>query len=208
MGVVHVASKDAQVINCIFYGNKVYNCALNLNAPSNSLGYSISNNIIENGVNNIYINNRPYGVVSNSAISISNVIDQNPLLAPLADNGGKVKTMAVQKNSPAIKGGLINAGIPLYDARYFARTDINTIGAFQYGGFLNVEEGTLSVRESPEDANVYDDANVSFRVGAVNKDDDWSTGLKYLWFVDKNDGNGFICMGEKSSQSVLGQGSK
>ena len=203
MPIIDISSKEAQVINCIFYDNTLYNCALHLNTPSNSLGYTIQNNIIENGVNNIYIKYKPYGSVSVSAISISNIIDKDPLLMPLADNGGKVKTMAVQKTSPAIGGGIINVGIPLYDARYFARTDANTIGAFQYGGFLNVEEGTLSVRQPPSDQNVYENTSVSFSVGAVNKDDDWSTGLKYLWFVDKNDGNGFVCTGEKASTIEL-----
>lgn len=195
---MRIASKKSEIVNCIFHNNSFKN-TLNLYPPTNSLGYTISNNIIEKGANNIYVDYRYTG----SAISISNIIDKDPLLMPLADNGGKVKTMAVQKTSPAIGGGIINVGIPLYDARYFARTDANTIGAFQYGGFLNVEEGTLSVRQPPSDQNVYENTSVSFSVGAVNKDDDWSTGLKYLWFVDKNDGDGFVCTGEKASTIEL-----
>ena len=60
----------------------------------------------------------------------NNVTDVDPKLAPLADNGGPTKTMALLPGSPALDAGsVLNPALPL-DQRGFAR---NIDGDFEFG---------------------------------------------------------------------------
>jgi hypothetical protein len=70
-----------------------------------------------------------------------NVVGVDPLLGPLADNGGPTATLAVLADSAAIGGGddAVCAALPVsrHDQRGFARpgvADVDcTIGAFEFG---------------------------------------------------------------------------
>jgi hypothetical protein len=58
----------------------------------------------------------------------------NPGLAPLANNGGPTRTMALLPGSPAIGAGTAGAGIPTTDQRGEPRIGRVDIGAFQSQG--------------------------------------------------------------------------
>jgi hypothetical protein len=57
------------------------------------------------------------------------VVRANPLLSPLADNGGGIRTMALQAGSPAIGAG---ANCPTTDQRGISRSGRCDIGAFHF----------------------------------------------------------------------------
>ncbi len=67
----------------------------------------------------------------------------NPLLGPLANNGGPTETHALQPGSPAIDAG-DNAGCPIDDQRGVARpyNSICDIGAYEYTGVIPTTTGT------------------------------------------------------------------
>jgi CSLREA domain-containing protein len=67
--------------------------------------------------------------------SLGSLSNTNPLLAPLANNGGATQTMAPLPVSPAIDGVIYNApnGCPSTDQRGFPRVGLCDIGAYEYG---------------------------------------------------------------------------
>ena len=77
---------------------------------------------------------------ANFSSSVGNVLDTDPLLGPLADNGGRLRTHALSTGSPAINHGdplaLAGAsGVPVFDQRGdgFARVAFGQVdmGAFE-----------------------------------------------------------------------------
>ncbi len=59
----------------------------------------------------------------------------NPLLGPLADNGGPTQTMALLPGSPAINAGSSDASsVPQRDQRAYAHNGVRDIGAFEFAG--------------------------------------------------------------------------
>src|SRR5439155_306374 len=66
----------------------------------------------------------------------SDLLNPNPLLAPLGNYGGPTATMALLPGSPAVDAGA-NANAPATDQRGFARVvhGIIDIGAFESRGF-------------------------------------------------------------------------
>jgi hypothetical protein len=115
-GAVHLGNVRpvTWVSNTIIAGNSGGNCAFSAGA------------LISGG------NNLQFGDATCTGMTIA-----NPLLGPLANNGGLTQTMALGAGSPAIDGGdTINA--PTTDQRGVARTDGNgdgiiavDIGAFE-----------------------------------------------------------------------------
>ncbi len=84
-------------------------------------------------------------------------IDTDPLLSPLADNGGFTRTMALRETSPAIDAGnkVACAAYNPIDQRYYYRSDgACDIGAYEYGsepaqtGTLGFSTETYSVGEA------------------------------------------------------------
>jgi hypothetical protein len=69
---------------------------------------------------------------------------RNPLLQPLADNGGPTRTMAITIGSPAFNAGL---GCPAADQRGVARPQAGAcdLGAFELEAALSVDRGLLPV---------------------------------------------------------------
>ena len=76
--------------------------------------------------------------------SAANTIIANPLLAPLANNGGPTKTHALAESSPAIDGGTLCSEST--DQRYVTRNQGTTcdIGAFEFNDF-----GTVTLTIGP-----------------------------------------------------------
>ncbi len=70
------------------------------------------------------ITSQGYNLVSNVSRSsgwiTTDILNQNPFLAPLGDYGGPTQTVALLPNSPAINAGN-NANAPATDQRGFAR---------------------------------------------------------------------------------------
>ncbi len=60
------------------------------------------------------------------------VLREDPLVEPLADNGGPTKTMAIPAQSPAVDQGT-GSGCPGTDQRGYARVGTCDIGAYEYG---------------------------------------------------------------------------
>lgn len=139
---------NSSIINCTITGNAVIgNGGGGGVSGSNSLSNSIYNSIIAGntsagsapdvaavygGTNNIigtpsghsYTN----GVDGNKVGTAANPI--NPLLGPLADNGGTTQTIALLPGSPAINAGT-NTNAPATDQRGFGRVGTVDIGAFE-----------------------------------------------------------------------------
>ncbi|MDP4529303.1 InlB B-repeat-containing protein [Alkalimonas delamerensis] len=75
---------------------------------------------------------------------IINLISEDPLLLPLADNGGPTLTMAFQAGSPALGAGVLNSDTPSVDQRGLPRGAAIDIGAFQAQQFTLTYDGNGS----------------------------------------------------------------
>jgi CSLREA domain-containing protein len=88
---------------------------------SHALNPASSNNLIEStGANACGLVDGPN----------DNIIGEDPLLGPLADNGGSTQTHALLAGSPAIDAGT-NSGAPATDQRGVTRDSAYDIGAFE-----------------------------------------------------------------------------
>jgi hypothetical protein len=72
----------------------------------------------------------------------------DPLLEPLADNGGVNRTMALQESSPAIDAGA--TGCPVVDQRAAPRVGPCDIGAFEFGGQPPAADPTTTATPAPD----------------------------------------------------------
>jgi N-acetylneuraminic acid mutarotase len=86
-----------------------------------STGY----NIIGNNAGAV-INSQPTDQIGTPTAPI------DPLLGPLADNGGPTLTLALQPGSPAINRG--NPAAPPQDQRGYGRLGVPDVGAFEFNG--------------------------------------------------------------------------
>ena len=87
-----------------------------------------------------------YNIIGNNADAVigSQPTDQigtpiapiDPLLDPLADNGGPTLTHALQPGSPAIDRG--DPAAPPQDQRGYGRVRVPDVGAFEYGGVATI----------------------------------------------------------------------
>ncbi len=68
----------------------------------------------------------------------------DPMLEPLADNGGTTQTCALFPDSPAVDAGDPNA--PATDQRLYDRTNAPDIGAFELGATIPTTLGNISTR--------------------------------------------------------------
>jgi hypothetical protein len=107
--------------NSIVYGN-IGGKDLDFGNSFGGIDYNVYNSIISSNSSSVLD-----GVVSNH-------ITLDPLLSPLANNGGTTQTMALQPGSPAINAGISGADIPTTDQRGFYNNGIKDIGAFEYRG--------------------------------------------------------------------------
>jgi hypothetical protein len=92
-----------------------------LNDPANQLEVSYS-----------LIGNSTGARLDQAMVNLNNLIDLDPFLGPLADNGGDTETMAPLQGSPVINAGIANA--LTMDQRGFDRIGATDIGAVEYQG--------------------------------------------------------------------------
>jgi predicted outer membrane repeat protein len=151
------------VSNCTFNGNSSKQLGGGIYLSESTSGTTvlqIANTILESGIGvNIAIEDFSGGtsVVTSLGNSLSDdeaggdlttgpggflnhagdVRNTDALLDPagLQNNGGPTQTIALQATSPAINAGN-NANAPGQDQRYYLRSGISDIGAFEYGGLL------------------------------------------------------------------------
>jgi hypothetical protein len=99
--------------------------------------YSRGYNIIGNNVD-ATIASQPTDQIGTPAAPI------DPLLGPLANNGGPTLTHALQSGSPAINRG--DPAAPPRDQRRYGRTGVPDVGAFEYAGVPPATLGNISTR--------------------------------------------------------------
>jgi len=102
-------------------------------AALQSMGY----NIIGNDADAI-ISSKPTDQIGTPAAPI------DPLLEPLADNGGPTLTHALQSGSPAINRG--DPAAPPKDQRGYGRAGVPDVGAFEFDGVPPATLGNVSTR--------------------------------------------------------------
>jgi predicted outer membrane repeat protein len=114
--------------NTIFYSNTLNE--QDQPSPTEWQGYHTNRPMLDGGQNIQHPRLKPtYNNDVNNNIT-ANPIYQDPLLLPLADNGGPNWTMALQAGSPAIDAGA--GGCPVTDQRGEAREGACDIGAYEY----------------------------------------------------------------------------
>ncbi len=105
------------------------------NQPSETRwqGYHTNRPMLDGGANIQHPRYKPtYNNDVNNWVT-ANPLFLDPLLLPLADNGGWTRTMALGVGSPAIDQGNL-ANCPGFDQRGFLRQGRCDIGPFEYGG--------------------------------------------------------------------------
>lgn len=141
-GAIHSGTNgtnnSATIKNSIFYENTV----------TNPWGvWKHCNAVLNNGGNNMFFpeNNNPTG----QCVTNPNIV--NPLLGPLADNGGPTQTMALLAGSPAINTG---SGCPTLDQRGAIRVGNCDVGAFEYVPALPVTLTNFAVKADGRKAKI------------------------------------------------------
>lgn len=136
--------------NCTFSENKATSNGAAIHENGANSIINLTNSIIYNNIEtttNSYKkqanrqlsgnNNIQFPHFSTGVEVTSNIVISDPLLSPLADNGGYTKTMALQAGSPAINAG---SGCPTTDQRGATRVGVCDIGAYEFGGVLSIED--------------------------------------------------------------------
>lgn len=98
-------------------------------------GFHTNRSMLDGGKNIQFPRKKPIydNDVNNLIVADPNaIIFQDPLLDPVADNGGRTQTMALKSGSPAINAAA--TGCPSVDQRGAARVGSCDIGAFEFGG--------------------------------------------------------------------------
>ncbi|HAT75890.1 MAG TPA: hypothetical protein DCS19_03365 [Flavobacterium sp.] len=128
-GAIHSGNNSGNttvmIKNNIFYNQTVTN-------PWNV--WKNCNSELNDGGNNLFF---PENASGRCVATSANSLFVDPLLSPLADNGGLTQTMALQLGSPAINAG---NGCTTTDQRGATRVGICDIGAFEYGATLGINE--------------------------------------------------------------------
>jgi hypothetical protein len=160
---VTVASNICNALGSGVGGFGPYNITTNANGPA--LGSQIANTNGTASLLNLLIayggtNGNAYGVLIDLGDNISSDGSANfesgssynftdPLLGPLANNGGPTLTMALLPDSPAIAYANSDDGAPPDDQRGYARPvgiGVIDLGAYQYGATqISVSPPTLSL---------------------------------------------------------------
>ena len=99
----------------------------------------IANNIAPSGPDCYNSINGNYSLISNNSSGNingnNNLINVDPEVQSLTDNGGLTRTCAIPVTSPAKNAGT-DVGSPLYDQRGAVRPDTTDIGAYEYNGVI------------------------------------------------------------------------
>ncbi len=118
LGGSPTTNSSVSIKNCIFFNHSV-------NSTSSSTCINCNAQLVDGG-NNLFL---PESTGSCKCVATPTLA--NPLLLPLANNGGVTPTMALQAGSPAINAGA--TGAPPTDQRGSARVGAPDIGAFEFG---------------------------------------------------------------------------
>ena len=114
--------------------------------------------------------------------TLDNLITEDPLLEPLADNGGPTQTLAPSSGSPAIGAGQSGTSIPKDDQRGWWRLGNVDIGAYQVNGFtLSFEANDADEGDAP----LYQGEEVYPNQGSLSK-----IGFSFIGWNDEADGSG------------------
>ncbi|GHA20591.1 hypothetical protein GCM10008090_33120 [Arenicella chitinivorans] len=163
------AGDDGGGLNALFHTRvSIINSTLSGNSASNSPGggggglharerasFNISNSIIANSTGGACLN-RGTGTI---AIATDSIVDDSscrgatvadPLLEPLADNGGPTLTHALMSGSPAINRAT-GAGATNTDQRGFAAVGTRDVGAFEFGVMDPNAKLNLTVTSTADD---------------------------------------------------------
>ncbi|MBD2768945.1 hypothetical protein IC235_13705 [Hymenobacter sp. BT664] len=124
-GAIHSGNNNGNntvtIKNNLFYNQTVTN-TYNL--------WKNCNSVLNDGGNNLFF---PENNNGRCVATPGNSLFVDPLLSPLADNGGPTQTMALRAGSPAINAG---SGGPATDQRGRPRVGASDIGAFEYNPAL------------------------------------------------------------------------
>jgi predicted outer membrane repeat protein len=120
------AGGDAVIslLNCLFYQNTSNRDGGWANFHTNREAD------VDHGGNMQYLSDDLVIDGNSDALVSANAVRADPLLQPLADNGGPTHTMALGDGSPAIDAG-VAAGAPAIDQRGEARDSAPDIGAYE-----------------------------------------------------------------------------
>ena len=177
----------------------VVNCIIGNNAPSAMA--SLSGTFISKGNNLITDSRSSSGFtngVNNDQVSENNAID--PILGPLADNGGHTDTRALLAGSPAINAGgdcvltdeCISSGVPRFalssDQRGRYQRKVGSavdIGAFEAGGGPPLEFVSFGLTPRPETPAVFSGA-VAMLTSATTNEKIFGAVNPFGWFRFQN----------------------
>ncbi|MGI6782870.1 MAG: choice-of-anchor Q domain-containing protein [Aminivibrio sp.] len=155
---------DATITNCTFKDNKsgeeMKGHSVSFTEPEPGAAFNAINTIFWGTNHDQFYNgdglpdtfSLSHCIVQGGFPGDTNVINRDPLLDDLADNGGPTKTMALREGSPAIDAGTAE-GAPATDQRGVARPRGNAfdIGAFErnQGGTPGGSGGCSALASSP-----------------------------------------------------------
>ncbi|MEH0092357.1 InlB B-repeat-containing protein [Vibrio metschnikovii] len=179
------SSNTHQIINTIISGN-----SSGLDANSADISVPVSQKML---YSHSVVGNR---VVVNDE-TLDNLLNEDPLLGPLADNGGPTQTLALLSGSPAVGAGQSGSSIPKKDQRGFWRVGSVDVGAYQVNGFaLNF------------DANGADGGDVPlYRGEDVYPEQDTLTkiGFSFIGWNHEADGSGTAYVSGDSISQLVGE---
>jgi predicted outer membrane repeat protein len=144
-------SAAVSLTNSIFYQNRLDPTHTNP-VTSEYQGYHTNRELLNGGHNLQFPRNKvpdfPHDINNLITSPAAAIIFQDPLLAPLADNGGPTPTMALQSGSPAIDAGSATS-CPPTDQRGLTRPQASgcDIGAVEVVVQLDVEPRLIAIDE-------------------------------------------------------------
>lgn len=106
--------------------------------------------------------------------SVGDLINTNPLLGALANNGGSTFTHALLTGSPAINAGN-NTGCPATDQRGYYRSGNCDIGAYEFGGIAPVADLSITKTDSPDPVTA--GSSLTYTITITNNGTDTATGV-------------------------------
>lgn len=106
--------------------------------------------------------------------SSGDLINIDPLLSALANNGGSTFTHALLTGSPAINAGN-NTGCPATDQRGYSRSGNCDIGAYEFGGIAPFADLSITKTGSPDPVTVGN--NLTYTITITNNGPNTATGV-------------------------------
>lgn len=136
-GGMIIGAGSPTIVNCTFFGNEadVGGAVANYASSPTVINCILWGNTAKSQIHNEDDKCLPvisFSVVQGGYAEGERIFTDDPLLSPLADNGGRVMTMALAENSPALYSGTPE-GAPDTDARGIARPQGkgHDIGAYE-----------------------------------------------------------------------------